>query len=473
MKVLVKNIRLVLVGIGLAVLPIIASAHSFGALYNLPVPFWMYLYGGAGSMVISFIIFAYFFDKKPMHVGSSEFPYKKTHFLKLDGSSFVTILKVVSFLLFLLTVLSGFIGENSSYSNFNMTFFWVIIVLGLTYLAALVGDIYSFLNPWKIVTDLLVGKDEKPILQYPKFLSYYPALFFYFVFIWFELVGNTTPLKLSFILIIYTIINDLGVIAYGREAWYKYCEFFSVFFRLIGKIAPFEYGEGKVHLRLPFVGLLKERAESLSLVLFTLFMLSSTAFDGFKETVYWFRFYWKFLDEFMRPLFGTSSYAIFETVGLALSLVLFYGVYMLLIYLSRVIAQSHHSLKDLALNFAFSLIPIALVYNIAHYYTIIFSEGPNIFRLILDPFGFGWNFFGVEGFPSSLIVGANFVWHSQVGLILAGHIVSVYLTHKVAQSLFFGSKRTFVSQVPMLVLMIVYTMAGLWILSQPLTGGVL
>lgn len=468
-----KNLRLALFGLGLVVLPIAASAHSFGALYNLPVPFWMYLYGGAASMVVSFIIFAYFFDKKPAQVGGDGFPYKKTFFLGVSSSSLVVPLKILSFVLFLLTVLSGFIGENSSYSNFNMTFFWVFVVLGLTYLTALLGDIFSFLNPWKIVTDLLVGKDDKPILQYPKSLSYYPALLFYFIFIWFELVGETTPLKLSFILIIYTIINDLGVIAYGREAWFKYCEFFSVFFRLVGKVAPFEYSEGKVHLRLPFVGLLKESAESLSLLLFTLFMLSSTAFDGFKETVYWFRFYWKFLDETMRPIFGTSSYAIFETVGLALSLVFFFGIYMLLIYLSKVIAQSRHSVKDLALKFAFSLIPIALVYNVAHYYTILFSEGPNIFRLILDPFGFGWNPLGIESFPSSVIVGANFVWHSQVGFILAGHIVSVYLTHKVAQSLFFGSKRTFVSQIPMLLLMIVYTMAGLWILSQPITGGTL
>lgn len=219
------------------------------------------------------------------------------------------------------------------------------------------------------------------------------------------------------------------------------------------------------------MGLLKEKAENFSLLLFTLFMLSSTAFDGFRETVYFSRFYWKYIDKFLRPIFDTSSYAVFETASLLLSLAVFLVIYLLLIWLSKMIAKSSISFEDLSLNFVFSLIPIAFVYNIAHYYTIIFTEGPNIVRLILDPFGFGWNFFHIENYPESIVVGANIVWHSQVAFILVGHIVSVYLTHIVALNVFSSSKRTFLSQVPMLVLMVVYTMIGLWVLSQPITGG--
>jgi hypothetical protein len=117
----------------------------------------------------------------------------------------------------------------------------------------------------------------------------------------------------------------------------------------------------------------------------------------------------------------------------------------------------------------FSLVPIAFVYNIAHYFTLIFTEAPNIFRLISDPFGFGWNIFGSSDYLPQAILNANFVWHSQVAFILLGHIVSVYLAHVVAMQIFPSSKKAILSQLPMLVLMVIYTMTGLWILSQPIT----
>ena len=457
--------------IGLLLLPSISSAHSFGKLYNLPVPFWMYLYGGVIAMLASFLIIGYFFKKK-----SEKISYPTKYLYKLNfltNNKFLGVLRIISISLFVLTVITGLIGEDSSYSNFNMNFFWIIFVLGLTYLTAIIGNVFANINPWKILTDWLVGTQEEPLVKYPVKLGYYPALVFYFFFIWFELVGQTTPFKLSVILLVYTIISDLGVITFGREIWFRYCEFFSVFFRLIGKIAPFEYRDGKLHLRPPFIGLLKEDAEHFSLVLFVLFMLSSTAFDGFKETVYWTRFYWRYLDELIRPVFGTSSYPVFTTVGLLLSPFVFLIIYLFLIYLSKKIARNNLSLKELSLKFAFSLIPIAFVYNVAHYYTLIFSEGPNIIRLASDPFGWGWNLLNTASSYKSIIVGANFAWHSQVALILVGHIVSVYLTHIVALNTFASTstKRAFLSQFPMLVLMIVYTVVGLWILSQPITGG--
>ena len=61
------------------------------------------------------------------------------------------------------------------------------------------------------------------------------------------------------------------------------------------------------------------------------------------------------------------------------------------------------------------------------------------------------------------------VWHSQVGLILFGHIVSVWIAHLVALRILPSRGSATLSQVPMLILMIGFTVAGLWILAQPLT----
>ncbi len=446
------------------ILSIFAGAHAFGILYNLPVPFWMYLYGGAAAIVVSFLIIGYFFNQTEQGVS-----YPTKNFANLNPR-FLTIIKIVSVFLFLLTILTGLLGENSSFSNFNMTFFWIIFALGLTYMIALVGNIYAFINPWKVLTEWF-GDKFNGLIQYPQQLGYYPALIFYFLFIWLELIGETQPLQLSVILILYTAFNILGVVTFGKQSWFRYGEFFSVFFRLIGKVSPIEYRSGKLFFRPPFIGLLKEKAEHFSLLLFALFMLSSTAFDGFSETVLWIRFYWQYVDEMFRPMFATNSFTIFQTLGLLLSPFVFLAIYLFFTALAKVVTRSTLSVKDLSLDFALTLIPIALVYNIAHYYTLMFTEAPNIVRLISDPFGFGWNLFGTGDYFANYILSANFVWHSQVAFILIGHIVSVYLAHLVALRIFSSHKKALISQFPMLVLMVIYTMIGLWILSQPITGG--
>ena len=72
---------------------------------------------------------------------------------------------------------------------------------------------------------------------------------------------------------------------------------------------------------------------------------------------------------------------------------------------------------------------------------------------------------------NALLLQVDFIWHSQVALILIGHIISVYLAHIVALRVFGGPGAAAASQVPMLVLMVLFTTFGLWILSLPLTAG--
>ncbi len=467
-----KWLLLLILTLSFFVLPQSVSAHAFGKLYNLPVPFWMYLYGGAAAIVVSFLIIGYFINKTGSNLAYPTKFLSNLNFLIKKPT--INILKALSVFLFLFTILTGLFGEDSPYSNFNMTFFWIIFILGFSYLTAFIGNIYAFINPWKVLTEWfenLSGEKIKGMFKYPKNLGYYPALGFYFLFIWIELFSQTFPRQLSLILIQYSLINFVGVMAVGKDNWFKYCEFFSVFFRLIGKIAPFEYKNNKLYLRPPFIGLLKEKADHFSLLLFILFMLSSTAFDGFRTTTPWVQFYYQNFDNLLTPLFGDSAYTFFQTVGLLLSPFVFLIIYLGLISFAKVITKSKTSLLELCLQFALTLVPVAFVYNIAHYYTLLLTEGQNMFRIISDPFGFGWNLFNTSEYEVNLtIIDANFTWHFQVALILVGHIVGTYLAHMVALKVFPSHKKALLSQFPLLILMVVYTMIGLWILSQPITS---
>ncbi len=311
-------------------------AHAFGQLYNLPVPFWLYLYGGAAAIIVSFLVIGYFFNKD-----SNLEKYPTVNLSKLGLFStltkpwFVGFLKLASVFLLFLTIACGLVGENNPTVNFNMTFFWVIFVLGFAYFVAIFGDLWTIVNPWKVLTDFIekaFGKNLVGIIKYPKLLGYLPAFTFYFLFIWLELFGQTMPFSLSVVLLIYTLANAFGVVLIGRENWFKYCEFFSVFFRILGKISAVEARGGRFYLRVPFVGLLGGRADNFGLVIFILFMLSSTAFDGFKSTAVGAAAV-RILVSFTGIFLGQGSFLAVQTagvLGLLLSPLIFLYLYLML-----------------------------------------------------------------------------------------------------------------------------------------------
>ncbi len=118
-----------------------------------------------------------------------------------------------------------------------------------------------------------------------------------------------------------------------------------------------------------------------------------------------------------------------------------------------------------------TLLPIAFVYHLTHYATLILSHGLKIISLASDPFGWQWNLFGtLHSYRAPILPDMAVVWHSQVGLILIGHVVSVWVAHRVALQVFGVRGKAMLSQLPMLALMIGFTIAGLWILAQPLTA---
>jgi hypothetical protein len=465
-----------------------AGAHSFGTVYNLPVPFWMYAYGATAALVVSFAIVAYFAGVPIVGAGARSGGDRAIEATARIGGRWLTLLRSLSVFALALAIVAGFVGTRNQNTNINMTLFWIIFTLGCYYLTALVGDAYALANPWRTlcgVIERFLPSAFRPRLTYPPPLGYYPALVLYGAFIWIELFGHTQPRSLAVVLLAYTSINIAGAAVVGKEAWFRYGDFFAVMFRLAGKIAPIEYVRDAgaidryaIRVRKPFVGLLEEPAEHGSLLLFVLFTLSSTAFDGIHETAPWVSVFWKDIYPVLAAvtkqpyLVLVDFYYYWQWAMLLVSPFVYLAIYLFFIWLAKVAAASAASVRTLALQFALSLVPIAFVYNITHYYTLLVSQGVAIARFISDPFGFGWNLFGTAGsIANPIVLDAGGVWHTQVGLILFGHIVGVYLAHVEALRSFSNPRRAIVSQLPMLLLMVLFTTAGLWILSLPIAAG--
>lgn len=459
-------------------------AHSFGVIYNLPVPFWLYAYGATAALVLSFLVVACF------AVGTGPAGASAGRVL-LTASQLGALrwikppLQISSVLLLLLCLATGFFGHRNPYQNFNMTFFWIVCVLGIAYLSALLGDLYRLLNPWRALAEgieRLWPGFMRGRWQLPTAAGSWVALAFYMTFIWVELFASIRPYSLAVLLAGYTVLNLVGVYCVGHRDWFARCEFFGLLFGLIARMAPLQRVGGELRWRLPFSGLLQGRAADFSVLLFILFMLSSTAFDGLRATLPWMKLFWHDPLGLLTPQLGGPPlyfyaqlqpwYERLEVASLLISPLLYLAAYALCLALAKALTRSPLTVRELMLRFAYSLLPIALVYNVTHYYTLLLTQGVTIFSLVSDPFGWGWNLFGTaRQWRTPILPSMDFVWHSQVALILLGHVVSVVLAHVEALRCFGSRRLALASQLPMLLLMVAFTTAGLWILSQPLQAG--
>lgn len=450
------------------------------------MPLWLYGGGSAVALAVSFVI-AVLFASHGAEKSTSEKVIKLP-----NGVSLVAFigLNLLALGLLALCIYAGFYGHPNSYANISMTLFWIIFVLAFAYFTSIVSGLFELASPWKALASVL-GWVIKPfkngLFNYPeKALGYWPAIALYMGFIWVELFASTKPFTLAQYLSAYTGINLVGSLIWGVKSWFKYGELFAVFLRLMGLISPFNISKTdqgyQLTCRWPFSALLKESADHYSLVIFILFMLSSTAFDGLHETVAWQWLWWSNLLPILDPDAGQhglrviiiyrSWYLIYQYGSLILSPFVYLAAYWLALWIGRKLAGSQLGMVYLCQRFAYSLLPIALVYHITHYYTLLMTTGIKIIPLASDPFGWRWNLFGTaDWFRFAIIPDVSTVWHVQVITIVFGHIVSVYIAHVEAMRQFGTRESATLSQLPMLLLMMLFTTVGLWILAQPIQTG--
>jgi hypothetical protein len=132
-------------------------------------------------------------------------------------------------------------------------------------------------------------------------------------------------------------------------------------------------------------------------------------------------------------------------------------------------AGGGRSPREIAQHFAFTLIPIAIGYHLAHYLVFLLVQGQYIIPLISDPFGWGWDLFGTAGYRVDIaVIGARFAWYTAVAAILVGHMISVYLAHITAMREFEPRRMTLRSQIPLTALMVAFTFISLSILAEPI-----
>jgi hypothetical protein len=382
------------------------------------------------------------------------------------------ILGAVSAGLLVLVFLTALIGEPSSAENLSPTFIYVIFWLGLVPLQVLFGNIWRVLNPWLAIANGVewiwrkLGQNWTPPLAYPERLGIWPAAFLLLCFAALELcyADPASPRALAVAIALYSYVMWFGMAAYGRREWDARGNGFTVYFGLLARIAPFGEHEARLVWRTPFSGL-SGRETVPGVLAFVAVMLGSVGFDGLSRAPFWQDLRARvegpyIVDQPGRAELLTTALSVAGLLACVLAVAL---AYLGAVRLAEVTVRSDRSLVP---EFVQSLVPIALVYAVAHYFTLLVIQGQYALPLASDPFGYGWDLFStVDYAPNIAPFSPNTVWYVQVGALVAGHVAGLTVAHDRAVALL-PQRDALRSQYAMLGLMVVYTVGGLWLLSR-------
>jgi hypothetical protein len=440
----------------LAAIPLPALAHGFGQRFDLPLPLWMFMAGAGATVAVTFALLARQRHALPRMPGQATTLLAQ---IPMAGA-LAMALRLAVLALYLLVICAGYLGVQNPVKNIAPAMIWAIWWVGMAYLSALLGDVWALVNPLDTLYRW-TGGDRPGRLAWPAWAGVWPAAFLFFVFINLELnwEGSEQPASLATAMLVYSAMTWLGMVAFGRRTWLAHGEVFAVVFGLLARFGPNQVEHGRWQVR-PFgAGLLVHAPLGWSHIALVMLMLASVSFDGLMETQAW-------LDlQALLPLppawaRGAALFAL--------------PLLFLLVYLSvcRAIAWCGGG-APLAMTagwYVLTLVPIAIAYHIAHYLSFLAMATQYLIPLASDPLGLGWDLFGTRlYFIRPGIVDARMVWYVSLCAIVAGHVAAVWLGHQTALRQF--GARAARSQLPMLALMVAYTLLSLWIIAQPIVNG--
>ncbi len=448
-------------------------AHGIGGVRDLPVPESFFFSAAAIVLVVSFVALGALWQRPLLERHRAGRPLPRVLQAILLSRVLRVVLQAFSVLLFLLVLATAFFGTSLELLNFAPTFIYVIFWLGVPLLSVLLGNVWRVLSPWRAIADLTVwaiertGRAAQPLLEPTERFGRYPAALALFAFVALELAHPRPayPRTLAVATALYTYWALAGMAVFGRDAWTRTGEGFAVAFGLLARIAPLAVVDGRYVVRWPFTGLAGADRVPGTLV-FIAVMIGSTSFDGFARTSTWQNVLAdvraKLNDE---PLWLVDvATTLVNIVGLVYFVAAIVATYLAAASLARRLVRAPRSLVP---DFLLPLVPIALAYLVAHYFSLFVNQGQFIFSLMSDPFGRGWDLFGTVDFaPNVALLTPEIIWYVQVGALVVGHVAGLAIAHDRAVSLFENRGDALRSQYPMLGLMVLYTVGGLWVLSQ-------
>lgn len=447
--------------------PAAALAHGISSRTDVPIPAWLYGWGAAIVLAASFFALAALWREPRLENAPEHRLARAPIWLEVAcGAAGVAW--------FAILVYAGFAGTQIASANVIVTFVYVIFWAALPLVCAIFGDVFRPFNPWRAIGRFagwaarrLTRRELPPTFNYPDRLGRWPALVGLVGFGWVELIAvrGTDPSFVATLAVAYALFQWVGMTLFGVERWLERGDAFGVYFQFFGRMAALGVRDG-YFVRRRFLAGLTELRSMPATVAFICATIGITAFDGFSEGSAW-----RGASRALKDFFAQFGFGPVSALQLSMTVGLFAGIAVVaLVYRFGVWGMSGAATgkrpDELSRIFAGSLVPIALAYVVAHYFSFVVFQGQAMFGLLSDPLGRGADLFGTAGRAIDYsVLSSNTIWFVQVAALVLGHVLALAVAHDRALAVFGHARAAVRSQYWMLVVMVGFTNLGLWLLS--------
>lgn len=422
-------------------------AHGIGSQHDLPVsPFYAFA-GAFTALLVSFLALGLLWTRSRFTGDRSGRPLPAVVQHLADAPATGYVLRGLGLAGALFVAGHLLLGPDDPQRNPAPGAVYVLFWVGLVPVSLLFGPLWRRANPLRTLHALgtrLPGRSRAPDAgrPLPGRLGLWPAVAGLFAFTWLELAAPEPASRTSLLLFLcaYALIQLAAAARYG-ERWFAQGDAFEVYATLLARLSPLgRRTDGALVLRSPFHGL-DATPPVPGLVATVSVMLGSTAYDGFSDTPSW-------IGTVQTSPLGRTATA---TLGLLAAVALIGALHCLCAAATRAVSGP---LPGPLTAFAHALVPIALGYLVAHYFTLFVTEGPRTLLLALG---------AEEPAAPEPPLGPGGLATVQVGAIVLGHVLGVVAAHDRAVRLF-PPERAVAGQLPLFVMMIAFTVGGLTLL---------
>jgi hypothetical protein len=431
--------------------------HGIASRRDLPLPFSFVVIGAALALVISFAILIYAWRQPRFErVGGRQMPGLTA---VVDHPVVRLIARGLVLATYLWAGLAMMAGQDLL-TNPIFGFVYVWMWVGLVPISLLLGQFWRATNPLRTIHHGLCAlarvDPEQGLVALPSRVGVWPAVVGLIGFGWLELVqpDRTTLAVLRLWALAWLVILVLGAIVFGQR-WIGAADPFEAYASTLAQMSIWRRVGDQLRLVNPLAGLNAWRAPPGATAVVAA-LLGSTAFDSFTNTSWWIGAVQN----------STVPTAVWGTGGLLIMIIIVF------VSFSLAAAWMGHYGDRPATEYprlmVGSLLPIVLGYVVAHYATLLIVEGQRTAINFSDPLGRGWNVFGSAemGVNSAIFNHPTAIALVQLCAIVGGHVFGIICAHEKAVALL-PPDRAVRGQLPLLLVMIGYTCAGLLLLFSP------
>ncbi|MDF0600666.1 hypothetical protein P1J78_07990 [Psychromarinibacter sp. C21-152] len=444
-----------------AVVPGRALAHASEQGLVLLLPTDLYTGAGVAAVAATVVLLAL------LPAGWAARLFASVAVLRWRAEGARVVASCLSFLLLAALVVAGLAGPRDPLANPLPLVVWTVFWVGLVVAQGLLGNLWAWLNPWSgplaVLRRLAGGWRVRRLRS-----GVWPGVATFLAFAGFLLAdpAPADPDRLAVAVALYWLFTFGMALVFGPR-WLRRGEGLSMALAAYARVGVFGRRGGRLRIGVPGWQILRGRAAP-GMALLSVLILGTGSFDGVNETFWWLGVLG--LNPFEFP--GRSAIVWPTLAGMVVANLALVAVLSGCIWAGLRLVRSGMRLSRAFALFAPSVVPIALGYHVAHYLTSFMVDGQYALVALSDPFLTGADLLGLgefyvtTGFFNTTGT-VQVIYLVQAGAVVVGHVLAVLLAHALAVKAVGDGRRAALSQAPLALFMIGYTLFGLWLLASP------